>query len=83
MTPAARGQRDFYGSFSEIPYRSRRSRAPAIRQLPNRVMVTGYTASDRLGTRPPAPPWELSAGRARVMGTLLKEAPPTPLSGFP
>jgi chemotaxis protein MotB len=38
--------------------------APVIRRMPNRVAVSGYTAADRPGRRPPAPPWELSAGRA-------------------
>jgi chemotaxis protein MotB len=38
--------------------------APVIRKMPNRIAVTGYTATPRPGTRPPAPPWELSANRA-------------------
>ena len=48
--------------------------APAIRQLPNRVTVTGFTASDRPGTRPPAPPWELSASRAISVREILAGA---------
>ncbi len=38
--------------------------APVLRRVPNRIAITGYTASTRPGQRPPAPPWELSAGRA-------------------
>ena len=98
--------------------------APALRQMPNRIAITGFTATERPGLRPSAPPWELSAGRAvsvreilagagvpddrfasvsgkadtepmfpdnpympanrRVTVTLLKEAPPTPLTkGLP
>lgn len=38
--------------------------APVIRKMPNRIAITGYTATPRPGTRPPAPPWELSANRA-------------------
>lgn len=45
--------------------------APALRKLPNRIAVTGFTASDRPGTRPPAPPWELSAGRAISVREIL------------
>ena len=38
--------------------------APVLRRLPNRIAVSGYTSAVRPGQRPPAPPWELSAGRA-------------------
>ncbi|AWN35664.1 OmpA/MotB family protein [Methylobacterium radiodurans] len=38
--------------------------APLLRQMPNRIAVTGFTATDRPGRRPLAPPWEISAGRA-------------------
>jgi chemotaxis protein MotB len=48
--------------------------APVIRKLPNRITVTGYTATDRPGTRPPAPPWELSAGRAISVREILASA---------
>lgn len=94
--------------------------APTLRRMPNRIVVTGYTSTERPGRRPAAPPWELSANRAisvreilagggvpddrftsvigkadteplfpddpympanrRVTVTLLKEAPPTPVS---
>ncbi|MBX9933318.1 MAG: flagellar motor protein MotB [Methylobacterium sp.] len=48
--------------------------ATTIRKLPNRVAVTGYTATDRPGTRPPAPPWELSANRAISVREILANA---------
>jgi chemotaxis protein MotB len=48
--------------------------APAIRKMANRIAVTGYTATDRPGTRPPAPPWELSANRAISVREILANA---------
>jgi chemotaxis protein MotB len=48
--------------------------APALRQMPNRIVVTGYTASDRPGRRPAAPPWELSANRAISVREILARA---------
>ena len=36
--------------------------------------MTGYTATDRPGTRPPAPPWELSANRAISVREILANA---------
>lgn len=44
---------------------------PTLRRLPNRIAVTGYTAADRPGRRPAAPPWELSAGRAVTVREIL------------
>lgn len=48
--------------------------APALRRMPNRIVVTGYTATNRPGRRPPAPPWELSAGRAISVREILAGA---------
>ncbi|WP_019903353.1 flagellar motor protein MotB [Methylobacterium sp. 77] len=48
--------------------------APVIRKMPNRIAVTGYTATDRPGARPPAPPWELSANRAISVREILASA---------
>ncbi|MDP4003874.1 flagellar motor protein MotB [Methylobacterium sp. NEAU K] len=48
--------------------------APTLRQLPNRIAVTGFTATDRPGQRPAAPPWELSAGRAISVREILAGA---------
>ena len=48
--------------------------APALRQMPNRIAITGYTATDRPGRRPSAPPWEVSAGRAISVREILAGA---------
>ncbi len=48
--------------------------APALRKMPNRIVITGYTASDRPGRRPAAPPWELSANRAISVREILAGA---------
>ncbi|MCK2054317.1 flagellar motor protein MotB [Methylobacterium sp. 37f] len=45
--------------------------AVTLRKMPNRIAITGYTATDRPGTRPPAPPWELSANRAISVREIL------------
>ncbi|KOX41768.1 MULTISPECIES: flagellar motor protein MotB [Methylobacterium] len=47
---------------------------PALRQMPNRIAVTGHTATDRPGRRPAAPPWDLSAGRAVSVREILAGA---------
>ncbi len=48
--------------------------APALAKMPNRITVTGYTASEKPGRRPPAPPWELSAGRAISVRDILAQS---------
>ncbi len=45
--------------------------APTLRQLPNRISITGHTASTRPGTRPPAASWEISIGRAMAVREVL------------
>lgn len=45
--------------------------APTLRQMPNRIAITGFTATERPGQRPLAPPWELSAGRALSVREIL------------
>ena len=45
--------------------------APALAKMPNRITVTGFTASERPGRRPTAPPWELSSGRAVSVRDIL------------
>ncbi|MGY2048714.1 flagellar motor protein MotB [Methylobacterium sp. JK268] len=45
--------------------------APVLRQMSNRIAVAGYTSATRPGQRPPAPPWELSAGRAISVREIL------------
>jgi chemotaxis protein MotB len=44
--------------------RLREKLGPALRQMPIRIAVTGFTATDRPGQRPVASPGELTAGRA-------------------
>ena len=60
--------RSMFPDGSTQPYdRTRRvleAIAPTLRRMPNRLSVTGHTAVPRPGTRPPAGPWDLSAGRA-------------------
>ena len=69
--------RAMFADGSTRPYdRARRildGLAPTIRRLPNRIAVTGHTAATRPGQRPPAPPWELSAGRAISIREVLAE----------
>ena len=48
--------------------------AGVIAKLPNRVAITGFTASERSGQRPAAPPWELSANRAISVRDILANA---------
>jgi len=45
--------------------------APTLRKMANRIAITGYTATDRPGSRPLAPPWELSANRAISVREIL------------
>ena len=45
--------------------------APTLMKLPNRIAVTGFTATARPGTRDTAPPWELSANRALSVRDVL------------
>ena len=45
--------------------------AVAISKLPNRIAVTGFTATERPGRQAPAPPWELSANRAISVREIL------------
>ncbi|NEU11486.1 flagellar motor protein MotB [Methylobacterium sp. BTF04] len=45
--------------------------APTIRKMASRIAITGYTASERPGRRPAAPPWEISANRAISVRDIL------------
>ena len=47
---------------------------PTLSKLPNRIAVTGFTASARPGSRDAAPPWELSANRAISVREILATA---------
>ena len=48
--------------------------APALRQLPNRLSITGYTASARPGSSRGVDPWNLTAGRALSVRDILAGA---------
>lgn len=48
--------------------------APTLLKLPNRIAITGFTATARPGTRDAAPPWELSASRAISVRDILASA---------
>ncbi|GEP08442.1 OmpA/MotB family protein [Methylobacterium gnaphalii] len=48
--------------------------APTLAKMPNRISITGFTASEKPGRRPPAPPWELSAGRAISVRDILAQS---------
>ncbi|SIR04229.1 MULTISPECIES: flagellar motor protein MotB [unclassified Bosea (in: a-proteobacteria)] len=51
--------------------------APTLRQLPNRLSVTGHTAAPRPGSAAAAEPWSLTTGRALAVREVLSGA------GFP
>ena len=45
--------------------------APALRRLPNRLTITGYTTATRPGSAPAIEPWKLTAGRALAVREIL------------
>ena len=47
---------------------------PTLRQMPNRIAITGFTATDRPGRRASASPWELSASRVISVREILAGA---------
>ena len=46
---------------------------PALRQLPNRVTITGHTSSTRVLGQPGYGPWDLTADRANAVRMVLQE----------
>ncbi|MFC6791601.1 flagellar motor protein MotB [Methylobacterium komagatae] len=48
--------------------------APTLRQLPNRLTITGHTSTTRPGAAPAAEPWTLTAGRALAVREILAGA---------
>jgi chemotaxis protein MotB len=44
-----------------------------LKQLPNRVSITGHTAASRMPPRPGYGPWELSADRANAVRQILED----------
>jgi chemotaxis protein MotB len=47
--------------------------AVPLKQLPNRISITGHTAANRLPPRPGYGPWELSADRANATRQILED----------
>jgi chemotaxis protein MotB len=47
--------------------------APALRQLPNRITITGHTSGSRVLGRPGYGPWDLTADRANAVRMVLEE----------
>lgn len=70
--------RSMFREGSVDPYeRTRRvleALAPALRQLPNRLTITGHTAAARPGAAPAAEPWNLTARRALAVREILSGA---------
>jgi chemotaxis protein MotB len=70
--------RSMFPEGSSRPYdRTRRlleRLVPTLARLPNRIVVTGFTATPRPGSRDTAPPWELSANRALSVREILASA---------
>jgi chemotaxis protein MotB len=48
--------------------------APAMRRLPNRLSITGHTATARPGSAQAGEPWNLTAGRALAVREILAGA---------
>ena len=48
--------------------------APALRQMPNRLSITGYTSVARPGSARTVEPWSLTAGRALAVREILSGA---------
>ncbi|TXN02220.1 OmpA family protein [Methylobacterium sp. WL103] len=48
--------------------------APALRRLPNRLSITGYTSATRPGSARAGEPWNLTAGRALAVREILSGA---------
>ncbi len=69
--------RSMFPDGSKYPYeRTRmiiRAMAPIIAKLPNRMVISGHTSSDRGEERPGYGRWELSADRANAVRRMLAE----------
>jgi len=48
--------------------------APTLRRMPNKIAITGHTATPRPGAAPEGDPWELSVGRAGAVREILANA---------
>jgi chemotaxis protein MotB len=67
--------RSMFADGSVQPYERTRAvlerLAPAIRRMPNRVAVSGFTSATRPGQPSPGSPWSLSTGRAITVRDIL------------
>ncbi|MET0529245.1 MAG: flagellar motor protein MotB [Microvirga sp.] len=70
--------RSMFRDGSVTPYeRTRRvleAIAPTLRKMPNRLTITGHTATARPGSAPTIEPWNLTAGRALAVREILAGA---------
>jgi chemotaxis protein MotB len=70
--------RSMFADNSKYPYERTRklieALAPQLRRLPNRVRITGHTASQRSASRPGAAAWDISTGRAASVRDILAAA---------
>lgn len=70
--------RSMFREGSVTPYEHTRrvleALAPALRRLPNRLTITGHTATARPGSAPAVEPWNLTAGRALAVREILSNA---------
>ena len=48
--------------------------APTLRRMPNKIAISGHTATPRPGTLLPGNPWSLSVGRASAVREILGSA---------
>jgi chemotaxis protein MotB len=48
--------------------------APSLRRMPNKISLTGHTATPRPGQSPEGDPWVLSVGRAAAVREILANA---------
>src|SRR6478752_3201012 len=73
----AKEDRSMFPDGAKEPYdRTRRiiqKLAVPLKQLPNRISITGHTAANRLPPRPGYGPWELSADRANSIRQILED----------
>ncbi len=48
--------------------------APTLRRMPNKITISGHTATPRPGAPPEGDPWELSVGRANAVREIMANA---------
>ena len=69
--------RSMFPEGSKYPYETTRmliaKMAPVLRQLPNRIQITGHTAAGQTFLNPRYGSWELSADRANAARQILEE----------